>query len=54
MSINLEKTEDQSVFENISKTVGIQFISDQKTSTGSYILNFGQMILIKDKKCYHP
>jgi len=39
----LGKSEDQSVFENIVKTNGVQFISVQKTSTGSYILNLGQV-----------
>jgi preprotein translocase subunit SecF len=39
----LGKNEDQSVFENIVKTNGVQFISVQKTSTGSYILNLGQV-----------
>jgi len=39
----LGKNVDQSVFENITKTNNVQFISVSKTSTGSYILNLGQV-----------
>jgi preprotein translocase subunit SecF len=39
----LGKGEDQSVFENITKTNSVQFISVKKTGTGSYILNLGQV-----------
>jgi preprotein translocase subunit SecF len=39
----LGKAEDQSVFENITKANNVQFISVQKTSSGSYILNLGQV-----------
>ena len=39
----LGKNVDQSQFTNIAKENGVQFVSDQKTGTGSYILSLGQV-----------